>query len=172
MRRSPGIWYLAILFASIGLLSIIAWDALRGRSRDRVLALDPSPVARESGNSRSPRSQAPQPKQAVAEPGALPEARIATSGQQTFQQATTTPPVPVAIPPPAVTVTAPVPEGQPIAAWPFATATTTFTRLGRLSGAPPSDGKRSPNCLSLWEPATHMTKEEWKAACERAPRNR
>ena len=51
MRRTAGVWYLAIFFASVGLLSIIAWDALRGRSHDHVLALSPSPMAAEPGNS-------------------------------------------------------------------------------------------------------------------------
>jgi hypothetical protein len=23
------------------------------------------------------------------------------------------------------------------------------------------------DCMSFWEPATHMTKHEWKAACKR-----
>ena len=170
MRRSPGLWYLAILVASVGILSIFAWDALRGRSRDHVLTLAPSPASLATESSGPPRSLIPQPKPSAVEPNTAPEARIAAFGTQAAQQAMPTPSAPVVIPPPAVAV--PTPELQAIAPWPFATVTTTFTKLGRLSGASPGDrGKRPQNCLALWDPETHMTKEEWKSACERAPLN-
>ena len=168
MQRAPGVWYLAVFCASVLLLSIIAWDGLRDRSREHVLATEPSPAIRGTGSSDSPRSQIAQP---AAEPSVPPDARMAAVGTKAMQQAAPTPPALVALPPPAVAV--PAPEVQPpIASWAFATVTTTFTKLGRLSVAVPSNrGRRSQNCLALWDRETHMTKEEWQAACKRAPRN-
>ena len=33
--------------------------------------------------------------------------------------------------------------------------------------APGGGGKSLTDCMGFWEPATHMTKQEWKAACQR-----
>ena len=35
------------------------------------------------------------------------------------------------------------------------------------SSAPGGGGKGLADCMGFWEPATHMTKQEWKAACQR-----
>ena len=57
MLRSPGVWYLATLFAALGLLSAIALDALRGRPQGHVLAVAPSPAPAGAGNRESPKLQ-------------------------------------------------------------------------------------------------------------------
>ena len=159
MRRGAGVWYLAIFVASVGLLSIIAWDALRGRSRDRFLTLSPSSTSAESNI---------QVRQSTVTPSTPPTVPKAASIIQAVQRVTPTPSVAIAVPTPAIVV--PSPEVETIAPWPLGTATTTFTKLGRFTSATPrNDGKRS--CLEVWDPETHMTKEEWKTACERAPRN-
>jgi hypothetical protein len=164
MGRTVGVWYLTVLFASLGLLSIIAWDALRGRSHDPALSL--SPTATEPGNSSSQRSQTPHPKPSAAEPSEPPAGLRGTFSAQAMQQTTPPAPAPVVIASPAVAV--PPPDVQP--PWPSGTVTTTFTKLGRLTGASPRE-ERPQNCLAVWDPQTHMTKEEWKEACGRAPRN-
>jgi hypothetical protein len=28
-------------------------------------------------------------------------------------------------------------------------------------------GRTLANCMGFWDPATHMTKQEWKASCQR-----
>jgi hypothetical protein len=33
--------------------------------------------------------------------------------------------------------------------------------------APGGGGKTLADCMGFWEPATHMTKTEWRAACKR-----
>jgi hypothetical protein len=33
--------------------------------------------------------------------------------------------------------------------------------------APGGGGKTLNDCMGFWEPATHMSKQEWKAACQR-----
>ena len=164
---SHGVWYVAVFFVSLSLLTIMAWDGLRGRSPDHRLALDPPNVPRAPGNSGPPGSPITETRQSAVDPSPLPADRTAAFATQL---ATPTPPAPVVIPPPAVSMAAP--DVPAIAPWLSATVTTTFTRLGRLSVASPGDdGKRSQNCLAVWDRGTHMTKEEWKAACERARRN-
>jgi hypothetical protein len=164
MLRSQGIWYSAVAFASFGLLSVIALDALRGQSHERILAHPTSPAPADAANGKAPKSHIA----SATEPDLAPATR--SFGLQATQQ---TPPAPrelAVVPPLAVAV--PTPEVRPIAPWAAATVTTTFTKLGRLSVAPPGEGGTRPqNCLALWDLATHMTKQEWKAACERSLRH-
>ena len=165
MRRFAVIWPLAILF---GLFSIVAWDTLSQRA-NHVLARDPSPAAlRTSGSLASP---IPQSIPSTAEPSTPLEVRIAAFVSKTMQQAISSPPsIPVVIPPPDVAT--PAAQVPPLAPRSIISETPTFTELGRPSGAAPSEGARRPqNCLDLWDPDTHMTKAQWKAACGRAPRN-
>ena len=161
MLRSPGVWYLATLFAALGLLSAIALDALRGRPQGHALSVAPSPALGGAGNSESPKSQS------AAESSTLPAARIAAFGAQAMQQATRTPALPVVIPPSVIGI--PAPEVRATAPWLSATVTTLFTRADSvpLSG---DRGPRSRSCLASWDRETHMTKDEWKEACERTPR--
>jgi hypothetical protein len=161
MRQALGVSYVVVVLVSVGLLSIIAWDALRNPSRDHALALSPSPTPAGP--------QISQTRQSATAPNTPSEDRTAAFGTKAGQPATPTHPVAIAGSPPAVAP--PTPQVQPIAQWPFATVTTTFTRLGRVTSAVPrNDGSQSQNCLALWDPETHMTKEEWKVACIRAPR--
>ena len=155
MRRFAIIWPMAILF---GLLSIIAWDALTHRVRDQ------SPAARGTESRGSLTSRIPQSIPSAAEPNTPPEVRIAA-----FVPKGVLPTVPVVIPPPAVVTSAA--QGPPLAPWSITGETATFTELGRPSGAPSEGVQRSQNCLDLWDPDTHMTKAQWKAACGRARRN-
>jgi hypothetical protein len=161
MLRSPGVWYLATLFAALGLLSAIALDALRGRPQGHVLAPAPSPAPAGARNSESPKSQS------GVESSTLPAARIAAFGTQAVQRATPAQPVSVVVPPSVIAV--PAPEVQAIAPWPSATVTTSFTRADSvaLSG---DQGARSRSCLASWDRETHMSKDEWKEACQRTPR--
>src|SRR6478736_465444 len=105
MRRGAGVWYLAIFVAPVGLLlSIIAWDALRGRSRDRFLTLSPS--------STSPGSNI-QIRQSTATPSTPHAVSKAASIIQAVQRVTPTPSVAIAVPTPAIVV--PSPEVETIA---------------------------------------------------------
>jgi hypothetical protein len=162
-HRSPGvgIWYLATVFASVALLSIIALDAWRGQSHEHDLSRQTSSAPKETTNRDAPKSRFT----SVTEMSAAASAR--SFGTQGVPQ---TPPSPVlgVVQPTAVASSAHAVQSIPT--WSFTTVTTTFTKLGRLTVASPRDGrKRSQNCLALWDLATHMTKEEWKVACERSP---
>jgi hypothetical protein len=166
MLRSPGIYYLVIVFASLGLLSLIALDALRGRSHDHVRAARTSPDPNGPRDSRSGSQNFP--IKPVAETVTLAAPRIPAFGPRAEQQATPATTAAVAIPPSAVD---PAPAVQAVAPWSIATVTTSFTRAARSSVAAPGEAaRRSPNCLAVWDRETHMTKDEWKAACGRAPR--
>jgi hypothetical protein len=66
MGRTVGVWYLTVLFASLGLMSIIAWEA--------------------PGNSSSQRSQTPHPKPSAAEPSEPPVGLGGTFSAQAMQQ--------------------------------------------------------------------------------------
>lgn len=169
MLRSPGVWYLATLLASLGLLSALALDALRGRSQDHVLARDPSPASRVAGRGEQPASQVTQARQPAAEPSTPPAARMVAFGTQAMQGAAPAPPAVVATPP--VVSAVPAPQRQAITPWFTDTVTTSFKRAGGLSAPLSGDrGTRLPGCLVSWDRETHMTKEEWKAACDRTPR--
>ena len=162
MLRSPGVWYLVILFASLGLLSAVALDALRGRSHDHVLA--PSPVTVGAEHSGSPGSQKTLTEQLAGGPSAPPATRISAFGTQAVQ-ATLAQAAPA--PTPSPVVAAPTPAMQAIPPWPSATVTTSSTPTESSAVALP---RRSQECFASWDRETHMTKEEWKAACERMPR--
>jgi hypothetical protein len=164
MHRSPGVgfWYLATAFASFGLLSIVALDAWRGQSHDHLPAGQTSSAPEQAANRDAPKSRFT----SATEPNSAASAR--SVGTQGVQQTNPTPPVLVVVPPPAVA--SPSNAVQSIPPWSFTTVTITFTKLGRLTVASTRDGgKRSQNCLALWDLETHMTKEEWKVACERSP---
>ena len=86
-----------------------------------------------------------------------------------------TPPAPAA-PAPASRVAVPLTQPSPIA--PLSSSTTSSTAVpiaqatGGSSGVPvsaPGGGREGlAACLEFWDSATHMTKAEWKAACERS----
>jgi hypothetical protein len=168
MLKTPGVWYLVTLFASLGLLSAIALDALHGRSPGHVLAFAPSPASGGAKSSGLPGSQAPQikPLVAAADPSAPPATRTSAFGTQAIQAA---PPAPSGITPAPPSVIAPTPAVQAMPQWPPA-AVTTSTPSIPAGGWSVSVPRRSQECAATWDRETHMTKEEWKAACERTQR--
>src|SRR5262245_17002983 len=117
MLKSPGIWYLATLFASLGLLSVIALDALRSRPNDHVLT-------RKLATPGGPRSkEAPVPqmtetRHAVADPSLSSVIRAPPLSADVA--ATSAKPASVATPQPAPTS---APLAQPTVPWTSVTVT-------------------------------------------------
>ena len=37
---------------------------------------------------------------------------------------------------------------------------------GSVGGPPESRKRRLEDCMAIWEPATHMTKREWRRTCD------
>ncbi len=38
---------------------------------------------------------------------------------------------------------------------------------GTVSPPPPTRDKKLADCMAIWEPATHMSKDQWKHTCNR-----
>ena len=84
------------------------------------------------------------------------------------------------LPPPAATVQ-PAPQQESVSPLspqtpPAAASGGGSARKGSLALSPGSEtnpsapgggGKSLADCMGFWEPATHMTKQEWKSACQR-----
>jgi hypothetical protein len=168
MLRSPLIWYLATLFASLGLLVAIGLDALSGRITDHILPRNVagSGATGSTGAAVKPRRAetkhpaADASSSSVKKPPALP-----IDGAQAAA-----PPAPVSIskPAPATPAAATVPVAPTSAPWPSVTVTNSIAASS--SNASAADGrKRANDCLALWDRETHMTKEEWRTACGRIP---
>src|SRR5262245_23326998 len=154
----------ALVAITLGLvLAATAADAQMGRSdsSSRIGApalrnLSSTPAATTSASSQTSRSAADPPRPRVF--GVIP-----------------TPPAPAA-PAPASRVAVPLTQLVPIA--PLSSSTTSSTTVpiaqatGGSSGVPlstPGGGREGlAACLEFWDCATHMTKAEWKAACERS----
>ena len=141
MRGSLGITYLVALSLSLGLLAIIAVDAMR-----RV------PNAIESNSDAAPQA----PTLAVAVPPV--DASPSTAGASAPQAAL----------PPASGPAHPSPQVVP--AWPSAVVQVSRV-AGRAAVPLPRDREVTAKaCLATWDRDTHMTKEDWKAACQRVAR--
>ena len=167
MLRSPLIWYLATLFASLGLLVAIALDGLRGRPTDHKL---PRTLA-SAGATGSPGALDPQKvetKQPVvgASSGSAMQPRAFPT--DAAHAAATPTPASVTTPAPVTPAPAPVPVAPTTAPWPSVTVTSSIA--GSSSDTSPAHEPKRPNeCLALWDRETHMSKEEWGAACGRLP---
>ena len=38
---------------------------------------------------------------------------------------------------------------------------------GTVAPPPPTRAKKLADCMAIWEPATHMSKQQWKRTCDR-----
>jgi hypothetical protein len=166
MLKSPGIWYLATLFASLGLLSVIALDALRSRSNDHVLTRKLA-IPGGTRSKEAPVPQTTETRQADVDPSLSPVIRAPPFSADDAAAAASARPASVPTPPPAP-ASAPLP--QPTAPWISVTVT---EQIAESPDSPLSRyGSKLPkHCLALWDRETHMTKDEWRAACGRIPGN-
>ena len=110
------------------------------------------------------------PDPATGLPGTRPGGSSANTSQQLAP----------GLPPPAATVQ-PAPTPQPVSplspqVQPPAASSGGSARQGSLALSPGSEtnpsapgggGKSLADCMGFWEPATHMTKQEWSVACQR-----
>jgi len=150
MRRSLGVSYLVALSVSLGLLAIVAIDAMRRSPNDQ-------PAAAQRKPSQGPGVTAQRtPILAVAAPA------VDGSAPPVSAPAPVTPP---SQPGPAH----PAPKDVSVSAWPSAMVQVS-TVAGRAAVPLPRDsGVPEKSCLARWDRDTHMTKAEWKAACQRTP---
>jgi hypothetical protein len=167
MLRSPLIWYLATLFASLGLLLAIALDALRGRPTDHMLPHNFA-SAGATGSTGALKPQRVETKQPTVDASARSVMQAHALPIDAAHAAASPTPDSVPTPPPQTPVPAPVPVAQTSAPWPSVTVTSSIA--GSSSNASSAhERKRSNDCLALWDRETHMTKDDWKAACGRIP---
>jgi len=165
MLRSPLIWYLATLFASLGLLLAIALDALRGRPTDHMLPHNFA-SAGATGSTGALKPQRAETKQPAVDASARSAMQAHALPTDDAHAAASPTPDSVPTPPPETGAPAPVPQTS--APWPSVTVTSSIA--GSSSNASSAhERKRSNDCLALWDRETHMTKEDWKAACGRIP---
>lgn len=167
MLRSPLIWYLATLLASLGLLVAVGLYTLRDRTTDHILPRNPT----SSGVTGSPGAVKPQwaeTKQPAASASSSSVMQPPAFRTDAAQAAASSTPVSVPIPAPATPAPATVPIAPISAPWPSVTVTSSIT-ASSSNAALADDRKRSNDCLTLWDRETHMTKEEWRAACGRIP---
>jgi hypothetical protein len=175
------IWPSAVAVATLGLLlAATAADARGGRSGGRmrgILVRAPSSTSTSSAAIAAPAS-APNatspaaisaPTQAVQpdppKPTA-PTANVNTVG-------VIAPPPPPAPPTPVPQIAAPKSQVGAIAPLSNTTTTPTAQVTGGSSGVAlpetPGGGREGLQaCMDFWDSATHMTKAEWKAACQRS----
>jgi hypothetical protein len=151
MDKSAGKIYLATVIVVLGLLSVIVLDALRGRSHDRVIPRNSSRQSTETG-------------QVVVSTSMPPAIRSFEYRGEIEPIAPAAANAPLAIAPAVIPVRAP--DVQAITPWSDVTVTTSIARA-----LPDDGGKDLQGCLALWNRETHMTKDEWRAACRRMPRH-
>jgi len=167
MLRSSLTWYLVTLFASLGLLVAIALDALRGRPTNHILPRNRVSVG-TTGSTGALRPQTAETKQPVvgASSGSAMQPRAFPT--DAAHAAATPTPASVTTPAPVTPAPAPVPVAPTTAPWPSVTVTSSIA--GSSSDTSPAHEPKRPNeCLALWDRETHMSKEEWRAACGRLP---
>jgi hypothetical protein len=144
MRKSRGISYLVALSLSLGLSAIVAIDILRR-------APSGAPLAAHLKRTQSPSGADLQVKIPVA--AAPPNG---TAGGSAIQPAL-----------PSSAGAAPGSAKQ-APSWPSATVEIS-TFAGRAAVPVPRESKAAAKtCAASWDKDTHMTKEEWSAACQRA----
>ena len=187
IQRNPVGWLpaLAIITSIALVLTATTADARGGRSHGRRIGAAVSshhgwaPVVTPSATSQAPQPAGPSavttsaPAQApqATDPPANPTVRFSTVG------VIAVPPPP---PPPTPAAQIGVPQTQlaPIAPLSIAASTTDTTvpialTTGGSSGVAlpetPGGGREGlAACMEFWDSGTHMTKAEWKAACERS----
>jgi len=161
MFRSPSIWYLATLFASLGLLLAITLIAPRSRPDDHVLARKLA-IPSATGSLRAPTPQMPETDIDPSLPSVIREPPVSSHVAEAAASAT-----PVSVPMPVPTTAVSAPLAKATAPWSSVTVTT------QIAGSPndplPRHGTPLQDCLALWDRETHMTRDEWRAACQRTP---
>jgi hypothetical protein len=173
----PGrMWVPVVAAATLGfVLTATAADARGGRSGGRMRGF----VARAPGStspdpSTSPASStspaATAPTQAV-QPAAVPTKSEPTVNFSTVGTITPPPAPPAAAPTPQIA--APIPQLGAITPLSDSAAVPTAQATGGSSGVAlgetPGGGREGLQaCMEFWDSATHMTKAEWKAACQRS----
>jgi hypothetical protein len=165
MLRSPLIWYLATLFASLGMLVAIALDALRGRPSDHILPRNfaSAGTTSSSGALKPQKAEAKQPVIDASFRSVMQPRAFHTDAAHAVAS-----PAPVSVSTlPPETAAPTVPVAQTSAPWLSVTVTSS---IAGSSSKVSTAHERNPNdCFALWDRATHMTKEEWRAACGRIP---
>jgi hypothetical protein len=131
-----------------------------------VLALtmtaDPAAAQSRSGSSRSPLGL----PLSLSGPATPPN--MTTPTAPSSATAAPTPDLPRIAPLSSQIITTPLGSGQ--AARPDALASPTPGSSSPTELAPSTaggGGRTLKDCMAFWEPATHMTKREWEAACKR-----
>ena len=172
MFRSPLTWYMAVLFVSLGLLSAMVLDALRGRPTDHhhVLARNPAIPGATGGITEK--------RQGIVDPSPPPVIHVPALRSL---EARTASPAPVNPPTTAI----PAPVTQPSAPWSSITVTTSISESPSGISSGELDAKKAhkgaskdtfaeqlKSCQADWDPATHMTKDEWGATCRRVSPDR
>ena len=167
-RRQPIAWLPALAIAAAFALALTATvaDARGGRSHGRRVGAAvksssiPTPAVTPPASQQAPQSADPpgQPSVSFRNVGVIP----------------TPPPPPAPTPPSQIGV--PQTQLLPIAPLSISTTNTavpTALPTGGSSGVPlsetPGGGREGlAACMEFWDSGTHMTKAEWKAACERS----
>jgi hypothetical protein len=180
LMQAGRIWPSVMAAATLGfLLAATAADARGGRSSGRMRGFVSTPSSTSAVNSTSPASSTSPvnstspaaiaaPTQAV-EPAAAPtKAKINLS---TVGIIAAPPAPPAAAPTPQVA--APISQLGTITPLSDTAAVPTAQVTGGSSGVPlpetPGGGREGLQaCMEFWDAATHMTKAEWKAACQRS----
>jgi hypothetical protein len=170
-------WPSVVAVASLGIvLTATAADARGGRSGGRMrgfIAQAPGSTSPDSptspASSTSPAATAA-PTQAVP-PGAEPTKSEPTVNFSTVGTITPPPAPPAAAPAPQIA--APIPQLGAITPLSDSAAVPTAQVTGGSSGVAlgetPGGGREGLQaCMEFWDSATHMTKPEWKAACQRS----
>jgi len=167
-QRQPIAWLPALAIAATFalVLTATAAEARGGRSHGRRIG-----AAALSNPTSTPAVTTSAPQQAphAADPPAQPSVSLRNVG------VIPTPPPPAA-PPPASQIGVPQTQLLPIAPLSISTTNTavpTALATGGSSGVPlpetPGGGREGlAACMEFWDSGTHMTKAEWKAACERS----
>jgi hypothetical protein len=178
-RRSVG---KACRRRNIPMLAVVALAALSGtanaqgsysRSGSNGTSVLSAPMPRPSAPAATTLS-APAVQQSAPTAAATPgTVRLSGSALKALQ-ALPSPPAP-SPPVPAAVIGAPATRLPPIAPLspPDTTPTTTLTtggsaRIDTASSAPGGGGKTLQDCFAFWDPQTHMSKTEWRAACSRS----
>jgi hypothetical protein len=147
---SRGITYLVALSLSLALLAIVAIDAMRRvPPNGQPLTSRREPIQNDSDAALQA------PALAVAAP---PVVSSPTAAGTSAPQAVLPPVSGPAHPPPRV-----------VPAWPPAMVqVSTVAGRAAVPLLPRESGVTAKACLATWDRDTHMTTEEWKAACQRA----
>jgi hypothetical protein len=164
--------YIRLLAVTAALLLPSAADAKGGHSHGRARGTIGVQSTSQSVKGDPPASQLT----LQATPTAAASSTATTTGTipaSSIKAVSTLPtPPPALIPTPASVIGAPPPQPQIIAPLSLPIPLSTTVGSGGSSGVslPGGGGKSLQDCIAFWDRETHMTKPEWKAACQRSIR--